>query len=259
MATITEQIAQLKRDIATLKSKVRDLSTNTEESTIRPYSRVGGLPHRSKSRPIDISTGLGGTFGGYMIWNNAEIEVLPYGTQPQTPSKGYSKHSHSEFSGGALDINTLKLVEYLTNEDGNILSTDGDVLNKHCQGYWKQNPSIATEPDSSGNPIPKIGLLDIAFDPDTATWKASGALEIDVRNTYMVEYEYTKDGSPVEAGTEGATKTIAKDENDVEKKSPLLSDDAFKSNIIWDKDAQVWRFYAVFRKWEEPAEEEEGE
>lgn len=255
MATINEELERLKKEIEWLKSKVRDLSRNTEENYISPYSKSGGIPSRSSIRPVDISTGLGETYGGNMIWNDSELILPPYGDQPAEPTRGYNKHNHSQFSGGALDVNTFQLVEYLTNEEGEILSEEGHVLNRHCQNFWKEKAQIK---EDSG--VQKIGTLEIEFDPSTRKWIAGGGF-IDVEYTYLVQYIW-KDGggNEVPKGTEGAIKEVKLDENGHEMKSPLLvrdlngNIDTFKSNVVWDKDAQCWRFYAVFRKWEEEEE-----
>lgn len=249
MASLNEKVRQLENQVRFLTNKLNDILKNTEEKTLAPYSKSGGLRSRSSIHPTDIKTGLGENFGGMILWNDAELIIPPYGQQPADPTTGYQKHSHSRYAGGALDINTLELVEYETDPEDStqIVDANGNPLNKHCQGFWLEEPPIKTS-----NGVEKIGTLDISFDPATGKWKAGGADYIDVETTYFVQYAYYDgDGNEVEEGTEGATKQIKRDENGNEMKSVLLiSDDQFRSNVVWDKDAQVWRMYAVFRPWE---------
>ena len=247
MASLNEKVAELERQVRYLQDKLQDILINTEEGAKKPYSKVGNRD-RNNTRPVDIATGLGNLMGGNLPWNDSELIIPPYGTQPATPTKGYSKHSHSRYAGGALDINTLELVEYATDpsDDSVIVDPDGNPVNKHCQGFWDKQPNIKQE---SG--VDKIGNLDISFDPTTGKWKAGGADYIDVETTYIVQYAWYKEGVEVPEGTEGAVKQIKLDENGNEMKSPLLvSGDEFRSNVVWDKDAQSWRMYAVFRPWE---------
>lgn len=267
--TLNQKITRLERDIKLLKSKMLDLSRNTEESVTRPYSKVGGIRDRSQIRPIDIDAGLGQVYGGNFIWNDAELIMPPYGTSIPTPTKGYNKHGHSRYSGGAMDINTLELVEYETNEEGEIVDKNGSPLNRHSQGFWKNPAKIAKD-----GTVEKIGNLEIEFDPTLRKWVA-GANYIDVERTYLVKYVWKdEEGNTVPAGTEGAIREIAKDANGNEMKSPLLvstfpptgegeeeqstreMEDLEKSNIVWDSVNKSWRFYAVFKPWTEtePAE-----
>lgn len=247
MPRISERVRQLELEISYLKTKITDLSKNTEETTIRPYTKAGGLKDSSQVRPSDISTGLGATFGGNLIWNDAELQFPPYGQQPTDPTKGYNKHGHSRYAGGALDIHTLELVEYETNDEEQIVDSSGNPLNKHCQQFWKKKPNIKTDGD-----VPKIGLLDIEFEPSTRKWIA-GAGMIDIERTYLVQYVWKKYGQEVPAGTEGAIREIKKDKNNNEMKSPLLytegseEENLNKSNVVWIEDEQCWKFYAVYK------------
>lgn len=238
MPRLTERVKELELKLKRLENKIRDMSKHTENTTTRPYSKSGGVKDPSQVRPSDIETGLGATFGGNFIWNDAELLFPPYGQQPSTPIKGYNKHGHSRYAGGALDIHILELVEYETNDDEEIIDSNGKVLNKHSQGFWKTKPNIKKDGE-----VPKIGLLDIAFDRDSKKWVA-GANYIDVERTYLVQYIWTKDGEEVDPDTEGATREIKTDENGNEMKSPLFN------NMVWDKIGKYWRFYAVFRPYE---------
>ncbi len=228
--TINEKIQGLEDEILALRAKVDDLSKNLEEKSIQPYSKVGTEQGKSHNRPVEPVTGLGGTFGGNLPFNDSELKIPPYGSQPSTPTKGYNKHGHSRYAGGALDINTLELVEYETDEEGNILDTNGNILNKHSQQFWTTQGKIKIVQNSKDENINKIGNLDITFDPETSKWKA-GVSEIDVETTMFVK---KVDGQ------------IEEDENGNPKSSPLYNADIEKSSVIWDKDNQVWRFFAVY-------------
>lgn len=230
--TINDRLIEMENIIATMQAKIDDLSKNLEEKTTQPFSKVGTEQGKSHNRPVEPRTGLGGTFGGSLAWNDSELKIPPYGTvtQPATPTKGYHLHGHSRFAGGALDINTLELVEYETDENGNLLDTDGSIVNKHSQQYWKKNGKIKIVQNSKDENVSKIGNLDITFDPETAKWKA-GTGEIDVETTMLVK---KVDGE------------IENDENDNPKSSPLYNVDSEKTTVMWDKDAQVWRFFAVY-------------
>jgi len=265
---IRQKIDNLEREIKSLRSKLQALEDRKDSRFILPYSKIGLGKSPAQRFPTDISAGLGGSKGSFLPWNDLELVRPGYGTILATtaPAKAYHKHSHSEYSGGALDVNTLKLVEYDTDGNGNIIGEGGTSLNRHCQQFWKEDPVIA----KTASGIEKIGLLDIEFDEATQKWLAGGKADyIDVENTYLVQYAYHKyddDGNlittvnadgitvPVEYSStaEGVTKEIKIDDKGNEMKAPLLvSDDSFRSNVIWDEDAQTWRFYAVFRPWEE--------
>lgn len=140
MVTLNTKIKILEDKIKSLEAKVLDLTTKTEAIRIRPESKV---PKTDLSRQTPMpSTGTGlGKFparAGNIIFNDADAQLKPFGQMPLTPTKGYNKHSHSRYAGGALDINTLELVEY---------GFDGQ--NPHCQSYWETQPSI--ELDEDGN------------------------------------------------------------------------------------------------------------
>lgn len=230
MATLREKIRQLEFQISILNSKIVNLSRNTEDRDRGPYSQVGGLQSRAFQTPVDINTGLGDIYGGFLAWNNSELTTA-YGDQPDTPNVGYNKHSHSRYSGGALDIGTLEFVEYKTDEDGNIIDPSGTELNRHSQQFWTDSPKIVTAQNSEGENVQKLGTLALVFNADTKKWGTT-AYEIDVKKTYLVIRD--------EEGN------IMTDENGVEMKSTLYNEDQTKSSIIWDKNAQVWRFLAVY-------------
>lgn len=140
MSTINDKIRQLENQIKTLQAKVLDLTNKTEATRAKPESKVA-LLDLSKTTPVPSSgTGLGKlpNRNAGIIWNDADAQNLGFGQQPSTPTKGYNKHFHGRYSGGALDINTLELVEY-----------EFDGQNPDCQSYWKTPPNIAK--DEEGN------------------------------------------------------------------------------------------------------------
>jgi hypothetical protein len=210
-------------------------------------------------------TGLGKIPGmkDNIIFNDSELKFVPWGTQPSTPNKGYNKHSHSRYAGGALDINTLELVEYDTDEDGDIVDEEGNKLNKHSQSYWKNQPLIAKASDGITD---KIGTLDIEFDASSGKW-ITGSNIIDVERTLLVQYVWKDElGNEVPAGTEGATREIEHSsvllqetpapEGETESARVIRENsDLNQSTVVWDSNAGVWRFYAVYA--DEPEEEPE--
>ena len=175
---LQEKINQLEQEIEYLRTKVNDLSRNVEEKTKTPYSIAGGGRNPALNKAIDISTGKSVILSGSVIWNDAESQIPRYGQVAPTPTRGYNKHSHSRYSGGALMINALELVEY-----------DSDTIeNPHCQQFNNKTPKIATikhTVEGREEIIEKIGLLDIAFNPTTRKWGTSST-DIDVETTYLV-------------------------------------------------------------------------
>lgn len=218
---INDRIKELEKTIEELKSKVADLSLHTEEKNTTPISIVGGNRERGLIRPVDAKTGATEIFGGAVVWNDSELKVPPLDEEPPLPTKGYNKHSHSRYSGGALIKDMLEIIEYVWET----------ITNKDCQQYWITEPKIATDKNSKGEVVDRIGQLDLVFNPDTLKW-GSSAFEIDVNKCYLVQRD--DNGN------------ILLDENGKEMKSPLLNADITKTCIIWDKDAKVWRFYAVY-------------
>jgi hypothetical protein len=226
---LNERIEQLEKTIAALEQKVRDLSLNTEGKSKSPNTIGGNIRSSSMNFPVDPKTGLGAMYGNAVIWNDSELKTPILNGEPTYPVVGFNKHSHSRFSGGALIKDVLEIVEY----------DWGTITNKHSQGYLNLTENdIVTVINSKDEPVKKIGLLDLVFNADTLTWGAS-AYEIDVKKCYLVERD--EDGN------------IALDENDNEKKSLLFNEDTTKSSVVWDKNAQVWRFYATYAP--EPEEE----
>jgi len=220
--TLNEKVKILEQEIVELKSKMTDLLKNLESKNPTPYSKVGTGRDNSQNKPVEPGTGLGNTYGGNLPWNDSELKVPSYGTQPAIPTKGYNKHGHSRYSGGAMDINTLELVEYETDENNNILDEEGNILNKHSQQFWHNDGKIKTveQADGEGNTefVPKIGNLDIEFDASTRKWVA-GSKYIDVEETYLVRRD--------ESGE------FMLDENETEMKSSLYNEDPLKSCLLY--------------------------
>jgi len=221
MATLNERIEHLEQQIELLMSKTGDLSTNVEETTKKPYVVAGGGKSSTTNMPIDAKTGLGPILSNHVIWNDSEGFIPPLNREPPNPAKGYNKHSHSRYSGGALIKDKLEIVEFEW----------GTIVNKDSQQFWKNNPLIKTDKNTKGEEVDKIGLLDLVFNPDTLTWSTS-ALEIDIKRCYLVERDET-----------GAVKLDSKGQP---MRSLLYNTDQTKTSIVWDENGNCWRFYAVY-------------
>lgn len=218
--SLNERITELENEIKKLQAKVIDLSKNTEEKNKQPYSIVGGQINKSLINPYNLQSGRGFQ-GGTIFWNDTEIGHQP-GTQPNAPERGYHKHAHSRYFGGALIKDVTEVVEY-----------DWDVIpeNRRHSLQFINEPSIAKEKNTKNQLIEKIGILDLVFNPDTQTWGCA-TYEIDIKKCYLIERD--EDGN------------IALDSKGQEKKSALWNEDINKSSIIWDENGQCWRFLAVY-------------
>jgi hypothetical protein len=226
---LTSEIANLKSRIEALENRIKDLQNNSVETrALNPYSVVGGSRDRSLTRPVEPKTGLGGTHGGNLAWNDSELKIPPFGQAPGTPTEGYNRHTHNRFAGGALNVQYLELVEY---------DSDWSEHNPLCQQFWAEDPPIATMPDSEGNPVAKIGGLYLEFDPNYKIWFA-GIREIDVERTRLVK-----------KNEEGE---IEQDANETPMSSPIYVSNPAFDDVVWDATAKMWRFYAVYA--EEPEE-----
>lgn len=229
---LTNKITQLEAKIITLENRIKEIQSNSiETKPLQPYSIVGGARDRSLTRPVEPSTGLGGTHGGNLAWNDSELKLPPFGYPPPTPTTGYNRHTHNRYAGGALNIQYLELVEYDTNWSEH---------NPLCQQFWKTEPPIATMADSNGNSVDKIGRLYLEFDPNYKLWFA-GIREIDVERTRFVK-----------KNEEGEIET---DENETPMSSPIYVNNPSFDDVVWDATAKMWRFYAVYA--EEPEESED--
>jgi len=220
MGKLNDRIYILEEKQKELISVINSLSTNTEEKSVTPYTKIGGIRERGLIRVLDPKAGWT-HMGGMLIWNDAELVHTDTKTKPGTPTEGYNKHSHSRYAGGALDVNTLEFVEFDFDDD----------QNPHSQQFFITDPSIVNAGSENGVSIPKIGKLDLDFDTETTTWKVK-ASEIDVKKTYLVMRDSNGD--------------IVLDVNGNEMKSPLWNQDTTKTNVIWDANAKVWRFLAVY-------------
>ena len=160
MGKLSDRLIYLENKVKLLESKLVDLVGKTEAIRAKPESKIP-LIDLSQSLPLPSSgTGLGKlpARAGGIIWNDADAQNVPWGTIPSTPTKGYNKHSHNEFSGGALDINTLKLVEY-----------DFNGQNPSCQSYWKDPPQIVK--DENGEQQISILADNIVWDKTNKVWR----------------------------------------------------------------------------------------
>jgi hypothetical protein len=219
MPTLNEQIQDLQQRIKELESKIKELSLNTENKPVI-YS-ISDSVDKANIRPTDIKTGRGAEYGSSIAWNDTELDRPPINAEPDEPRFGYHKHSHDRFSGGALIKDMLEIVEYVWDT----------ITNKHSQQFWTSQPQIAKEQNSHGEQVNKIGPLDLIFNADTIKWGVA-SYEIDVKKCYLVERDVNGN--------------IALDSRGNQKKSPLYNSDTTKTSVVWDSDAQVWRFYSVY-------------
>ena len=225
--SLNSRIKELEDKIATLTSKVWNLSRNTESKTNPPYSIIGSESSKSEITPIDIKAGWGHRYGGSIVWNSSELGVPPGNVEPSVPNaetgKGYNKHTHTRFSGGALIKGGIEIVDYDFSET--------PVTNIHSQQFWVTQPNIKTDINTNKESVDKIGLLDLVFNPDTKTWGCP-AYEIDVKKCYLVERD--------------ANGNIVLDSKGREMKSPLYNTDPTKTSIVWDENGNCWRLYAAY-------------
>ncbi len=219
---INIKIIKLENMIEALNKKIADLSANTEEKFNKPTTMSGGIRNQASVFPVDFKTGMAGTLGNGIIFNDSEL-MIPRGDQvPALPTKGYNKHSHTRYSGGALIKGAIEIVEYKS----------GVITNYHSQRFYElTDEDIEPIVNSNGETVKKIGLLDLIFNADTGTWGCA-ANEIDVKKCNFVERDF--DGN------------IALDSKGHEKKSPLYNEDQTKTSIVWDENGNCWRLYATY-------------
>jgi hypothetical protein len=225
--SLNSRIKELEDIIIELTAKVEDLSRNTEGTYKKPITIVGGGRDRGQISPIDIGAGMGQILGGSLIWNTSELGNPPTNVEPPVPNaitgKGYNKHAHSRFSGGALIKDVIEIVEF------DFVTTP--ITNKHSQQFWQTQPKIKKEVNTNGQSVDKIGLLDLVFNPDTQTW-GTPAYEIDVKKCFLVERDKNGD--------------IALDSKGQQKRSLLYNSDTTKTSIVWDENAGCFRFYSAY-------------
>jgi len=223
---LVDRIKALEVEIDFLISKIEDLSKNTEQKHMGPTSIVGGVQNRGLLSPADIETGLGPIIGNGVIWNNGELNTPPANAEAPAPTKGYNKHTHSRYSGGAIIKQNFEIVEYDPTDWVTV-----PPRNPHSQQFWQTDPQIKKSLNSKNESVDTIGLLDLTFNPDIKKW-GTAAYEIDINKCYLVERNADGD--------------IVLDSKGNEKKSPLYNTDQTKTSIQWDEDNQVWRLYAAF-------------
>jgi len=221
---LVDRIKALEDQITFLQTKMEELSKNLEKKYLPPTTITGGVQNRGLLSPVDIDAGLGSIMGNGVIWNNGELNTPPANAEAPLPTKGYNKHTHSRYSGGAIIKQNFEIVEY----DPTWFAT---ITNKHSQQFWQTNPVIATDVNTNKETVEKIGPLDLVFNADTKTWGTT-AYEIDIKKCFFVERD--------------ANGIILKDSKGIDKKSPLYNTDQTKSSIIWDADSQVWRLFAIY-------------
>jgi len=217
--TLTAHIDELLKRIEILENKIKDTSTNTEEKDPTPYT-IGSI----NKNPLRISD-IGTTGDGSILWNDSELNSPPLYTRPPDPNKGYNKHFHTQYAGGALDINAFEIIEY----DIDWLSDP--THSPDSQQFWKDEPKILQVQNSKNEMIEKIGNIALVFDADLEQWGAS-SFEIDIEKCYFVKKDENGD--------------IEIDENGVEMKAPIFNVDETKTSIIWDAENECWRFHAIF-------------
>jgi hypothetical protein len=238
---LVDRIAILEQEISDLKNKILDLSKNTEQKYIQPITRVGGTANKALQMPVDIDTGFGAILGNGVIFNDSELGLPPVNAEPSSPTKGYNKHTHSRYSGGALIKQTLEIVEY----DSTWWAA---ITNPHSQQFWQTTPKIRTTTNSKGETVQMIGALDLVFNPDggydsnnnpIGKWGVA-TLEIDIKACQFVQRR-TTDGTGGEKIGD-----IELDSKGQEMKGPLWNADQTKSSIIWDEDGKCFRLYAAY-------------
>jgi len=215
---LIERIAQLEQQVQDLQIAIYKINIETSEKYISPTSFGGGPNERSTIKPIDIKTGLGRILGSSLVWHTGELQNPPITEEAPNPesingAKGYNKHSHSKFSGGALEKNTLEIQEL-----------DFTTQNKHSQQYWQEEPQLKSDLNLNGEKVDRIGNLDLIFNPDTKKW-GSAAYEIDVKKCNFVERD---------------------DDGNIIHSAPLYNEDQTKTSIVWDEDGGCWRLFCAY-------------
>ena len=229
---LVDRIKALEDQITFLQTKMEELSKNLEKKYLPPTTITGGVQNRGLLSPVDIDAGLGSIMGNGVIWHDGELDFPPINAEAPLPTKGYNKHTHSRYSGGAIIKQNFEIVEY----DPTWFAT---ITNKHSQQFWQTDPKIKKSLNSKNESVDTIGLLDLTFNPDTLKW-AVATLEIDIKACQFVQRR-TTDGTGGEKVGD-----IEKDENGIEMKGPLWNSDQTKTSIIWDPDNQVFRLYAAY-------------
>ena len=226
--TLLDRIVQLEQQIKDLQTSITDINKGTTEKYIPPTSFGGGQEERTTIKPLDTKIGFGRRLGGSLTWHTGELQNPPVNDDAPNPediadAKGYNKHTHSRYSGGALIKGGIEIVEYVADELAE--------RNIHSQSYWPSQPSIVKEINSNNETVDHIGQLNLVFNPDTKEWGTT-AHEIDVKKCYLVIRD-----------TDG---NIELDSKGQEKKSLLYSEDDTKTSVVWDENGKCFRLFAVY-------------
>jgi hypothetical protein len=222
MKTYGDRIKELEAFTKALKSEIKSL-----RNQLQTYKKPHSVNQAGKPNLIAGAANIGRD-KALLAWNDEELINTDISEKGDDPTVGINKHTHSRYSGGALNIEAFELVEYDIDWDSS------EEYHKHNMGLWTGEPSIATAQNSNGENVDKIGPLDVEFNPDTGKYGAT-AMYIDIEKTYLVKRD--SDGN------------IETDANGIEMKAPLYNSDATKNAIVWDANARVFRFYATFSNW----------
>jgi len=266
MKSIGERLQELENMVTLLTAELTTLKSHIGDRYTPPTTFQGDSVATKQYPAGDVRSGFGASAGKLLAWNNKELDN-PANQEPTAPSVGYNKHTHTRFSGGALLMDGLEIVEYdFTKKADKTPVPEGQrITNLHSQGFWPYEPKIQTALNSKGEEVPKIGQLILTFAPDIQKW-GSTAFEIDVTQCYFVKRRQTankdENGDVIEGEDVG---DIEKDSKGQEMKAPLMVlkeeestdpetgesiktlvvDDA-KTSIVWDENGQCWRLYAAY-------------
>lgn len=223
--TINQRIEVLEKQLADTQTILQELIDNIKQKYPKPLTISGQLETLASVQSPGLQSALGRSKGNFILWNSSEIDN-PANIEPTDPEtldevSSYNIHPHSRWSGGALIKGVLEIVEYVW----------GTIVNKHSPQFWQEQPQIATEVNSKGETVKKIGQLELIFNPDTLKWGTS-AFEIDIKKCYFVERDDNGD--------------IALDSKGQQKRSPLYNVDTTKSSIVWDENGNCFRLYSVY-------------
>lgn len=228
MSKLMTRIKTLEKMVRTLTEKINSIQVNKTVNADRINKDDNSSTEYWKGACGE--DGLNKLLGGPVYWNNVDASIPGLGVKPNvTPSKGYNKHFHNRYAGGALDVNSLELIEY------DVDWANSSDYSEYHQRLWSKEPDIAkenkTESNGSITQVPKIGKLSVTFNANTGMWEST-ANEIDISKCYFVLRD--QDGN------------IQTDDNGAEMKSYLYSTDNTKTSFVWDKYAKCWRLYACY-------------
>ena len=147
MGYLNDKIKKLELEVDSLITTLTALGAKVESKYIKPITQIGQETDKATIRGVPPITGAGASMGGGLVWNDIDLQIPPCNVKPGLPTKGYNQHTHSEFAGGALDVNSLELIEY-----------DLSDYNIHCR-QSQANPPVLK--DSKG--IDKYSTLEDNF------------------------------------------------------------------------------------------------